>query len=153
MAKFRRLHAADGNGLDFDWQRPDKWSVGTEAKLENGDWISVKPHRGRWEYHLYGPPMPHDHPDYQGKTGVMFFSGYGDKPAMAAEILGRRTGAEGLGSHEEAQRAAEEHYKSLDRGGMAASSGFDYDKFFNEAKGDPLDDDFGDFGGILGSGR
>jgi hypothetical protein len=124
MARFRHLHAAEG--LDLDWRQNDKWSSGTEARLENGDWISVKPHRGRWEYHLYGPPMPHDHPEHQGRTGVMFFTGYGDKPAMSAEILGRRTGADGLGSHGEAQRAAEEHYKSLDRRG-AAPPARDYD--------------------------
>lgn len=151
MARFRHLHASgEGGGLSFDWQPQDKWSSGTEAKLENGDWISVKPHRGRWEYHLFGPPMPHDHPEHQGKTGVMFFSGYGDKPAMSAEILGRRTGADGLDSHEEAKQAAEEHYKSLNRSGMATSSGFDYDKYFDDAKGAPLDDDFGD---IFGGGK
>lgn len=149
MAKFRR-RSAGADGLHFDWQAPDRWSSGSEAKLENGDWIMVKPHLGRWEYHLFGPPLDHDDPQVLGKPGYMFFSGYGEKPAMAAEILGRREWRDGLDTHEEAQRAAEQHYLSLNRttqGRSSIDSGVDYDALLKPA---PLNDDFGD---IFGEGR
>lgn len=144
MARFR--HA--GAGLNFDWQDGGRWSSGSEAKLENGDWIRVKPHRGRWEYHLFGPPTSHDDPEVAGKTGVMFFSGYGDKPAMAAEILGQRVGVDGLDSHEEAQREAERHYMGIahTRRGRKPPAG-DPSRYDGINAPRPLDDDFGDIFG------
>lgn len=125
MARFRHLRTADGDGLRFDWRPSDLWTDASKAQLENGDWLHVKPHHGRWEYSLYGPTRPErpfdPHPD------LAYFSGVDGRPGFAAMRLGDRKGVHALGSLEEAQRAAEEHYLGLNRKGATPSATHDYD--------------------------
>ena len=132
MAKFRRLHAAEG--LDFDWRPREDGRQGSRALLENGDWAEVGlhiPHNGPrsevWEYHLLGPAVPHDElSKYSGSSRLTPSLG---GPGTGHPILGQATGVNGLDDHEGAMAAAEAHYKGLGRRGQAPSgidSGVDY---------------------------
>lgn len=152
MAKMRRRQAADEGGFSFDWQPLDDDRKGSRAFLENGDLMEVSLHvphinpREIWEYTLMGPAMSHADL-YRTPPGNARMSPSRGGPGTGHPILGQGAGVNGFNSHDEARRAAEEHYKSLNRKGMATSSGFDYDKFFDQDKSAPLDDDFGDIFG------
>lgn len=128
MARFRHLRTADEQGLDFDWQPRDDSRHGSQALLENGDWLEVSRHvpardpREIWEYTLMGPAVPHDE-----LPGAARMSPSRGGAGTGHPILGQGAGVNGFDSHEEAQQAAETHYKALNRSGVTPSVTHGYD--------------------------
>lgn len=160
MARFRRLHAAGEDGLHFDWRQEDDLSSGSPAwrtNLENGDHLMTHgfgwprhPGGMAWGYYLFGPRQHHGQNPTQ-ETGPIYHRYTDDPEGVYSESLGhgtidRRPGGGMFATHEEAARAAEEHYFGLDRRGQAPASDLDYEKLVNPSQ--ELDDDYGDiFGG------
>lgn len=163
MARFRH-HAAE-DGLRFEWGPSELRSRGTQAKLENGDWIHVTPHSRShhglpdvWEYTMYGMPITdYDPADIPNETNMSYWSSNPTTgaPGFKAPVLGDAHGVHGFESEHEAKKAAEEHYLSLDLSGRPSGmGGVDYDKFFDGGHGSS-GVDFGDFdyGDIFGEGK
>lgn len=180
MARFRHIHSADENGLDFDWQPVEAGGLeGYHAPLENGDLIQLYGlhRRGKkpsnWSYHILGPADP------EAKILEKPEGGYGWNRPGIWSVTDRGNSRPWLGSggqgdlkaEEEsdprlrtvytdgrqptmfdnkldAMRAAEHHYRTLNRmmqGRSSIDSGVDYDEMLRPK---PIDDDFGDiFGG------
>jgi hypothetical protein len=158
MARFRHLHAADGNGLDFDWRdKPFGHLPGYVAPLENGDSIEMyglTNRKGgqppRWSYHILGPRLPdedlydengdrkpgpwHHHTDGNGGHSQWLGSGgqghlRRDEESGVAprnEYTDLRQPTDFDNPHD-AMRAAEHHYRALDRRGITPSHTEDYD--------------------------
>jgi hypothetical protein len=161
MARFRHLHAADGNGLDFDWRQVPMGGLETyHAPLENGDLIELHGLRSkrregptRWSYHIMGPIDPevelvekpgggwgHTKPGVwttMGTNGGKYRAalgsgGQGDLRAEE-EATGKTNQFTPLRlptmHHDmhEAMRAAEHHYRALNRRGITPSHTEDYD--------------------------
>ena len=102
MARFRHLHAADEHGLDFDW-KPYPDGDCHQAKLENGDLMyALGLHSGGWGYEIYNSPFPEENHQSIGRHGQPYPDAHS------------------------AMRAAEDHYKTLDRHGVTPPAR-DYD--------------------------
>ena len=109
MARFRHLHAADENGLEFDWK--PHWN-GTEyrAGLENGDSLFVSPWPSKkWGHEIYGPVKQSD----VLPNGIWTHLG-GSDDFDSFDGEGKQTHLDPYDS----MRAAEAHYKTLDRRGV-----------------------------------
>jgi hypothetical protein len=112
MARFRHLHAADENGLEFDWKPHSK---GTEyrAGLENGDFIFVTPWPSKkWGHEIYGPVKHWTDPAGKAREVWTHLGGSDEFDSFDGE--GKQTY---LDPHD-SMRAAEAHYKTLDRRGV-----------------------------------
>jgi len=157
MAAYRPVTrtAADEHGLDFDWksQRNPHWpqddTVKYHARLENGDWLTVddgnacgqglnnlRNNHSRWGYHLHGPTRPIKELEAENKEywSQLFFhqndeasevlggGGHGPSPNYRGET--RETF---INDPHGAMRAAEAHYRSLNRQGVTPSHTQNYD--------------------------
>lgn len=138
MAKMRRVSVQgslpwlpEGN---YPVNGKTRWHAGWLANIENGDTVQVMP-----MYDHNGPTGFHEYNIY---SGVM------DEDTGEFTNMGR---AEGFTSPEEAMRAAEKHYYSLDHSNRKpADSSVDYSDLNNFRGRDEISDDYGD---IFGSGR
>ena len=125
---FALRFAADENGLDFDWRGQAKFPMGRRAQLENGDHMLAYGYSGgnRWGYMLYGPRI-HDETTLDDDK---VYHSYSDEPGVHSELLDSFMDHPDHPWHYDdmhsAMRAAEGHYKSLNRRGAAPSSGVDY---------------------------
>lgn len=139
---FAYRFAADENGLDFDWAKHPTRSRSYTAQLENGDHLSAYGYGGDnslWGYMLYGPKT-RSKTDPNLPDGDKTYHSYTDEPDLHSELLASfmDDGGSRLPHPDphSAMRAAETHYKSLNRRGAAPSSGIDYsdlNKFLDES--------------------
>lgn len=173
MARFRHLHAADENGLHFDWQPRSRGNLeGYHAPLENGDLIELhglppqrKNEPWKWSYHIMGPPDPEvkmvGHSGKWSKPGVWTVTDYphtrpwfgsgGQGDLKAEEEADRRKRTNYTDGRQptmfdnklDAMRAAEQHYIALNRMGQGRSSIDSGVDYDDISKPAPLDDDYG----------
>lgn len=161
MARFRHLHAADGDGFNLDWRRSDAPGEanapngGWHARIENGDHIHLYAIGGddkRWGYALFGPKTKHDHDPNVPDGSTTHMRSLNDPEGVYSQLLGTSSSrGGGMRFHPDphsAMREAEEHYFGLGRRGQAPASGLDYEKLVNPSQ--ELGDDYGD---IFGEGR
>lgn len=131
MARFRHVHAADENGLDFDWRKHPEFPRSHRAQLENGDHLLAYGYSGgnRWGYMLYGPRIY----DKKNLDDDKVYHSYTDEPDVHSELLSSFMDNDDHPWHYDdpisAMRGAENHYKSLNRTGISSSDhpGYDID--------------------------
>jgi len=142
MARFRHLHAADENGLNFDWSRILGRSASFGAQLENGDHLlaygygmpQTDDHHDfgpypRWGYMLYGPKTRHQSEPNEPDDPKIYHS-FANEPGVYSELLASFMDNDDHPGHYDdqlsAMRAAEQHYMSLNRRGTTPPAQ-DYD--------------------------